>query len=58
MRLNGFDVDTATGTRQVELRLGDLPGLGLDLDLLVVSAFEPHIFDPDEIDAFKREGRP
>jgi hypothetical protein len=38
--LNGFDVDTATGTRQVELRVGDLPGLGLDVDLLVVSAFE------------------
>lgn len=40
MLLNGFDVDTATGTRQVELRVGDLPGLRLDVDLLVVSAFE------------------
>ena len=40
MLLNGFDVDTASGTRQVELRVGDLPGLGLDVDLLVVSAFE------------------
>jgi hypothetical protein len=38
--LNGFDVDTASGPRQVELRVGDLPGLGLDVDLLVVSAFE------------------
>jgi len=38
--LNGFDVDTASGTRHVELRVGDLPGLGLDVDLLVVSAFE------------------
>jgi hypothetical protein len=37
--LNGFDVDTATGNRHVELRLGDLPGLGIDVDLLVVSAF-------------------
>ena len=40
MLLNGFDVDTASGTRHVELRVGDLPGLGLDVDLLVVSAFE------------------
>ena len=40
MLLNGFDVDTATGTRQVELRVGDLPTLALDVDLLVVSAFE------------------
>lgn len=40
MLLNGFDVDTASGTRNVELRVGDLPGLGLDVDLLVVSAFE------------------
>ena len=39
MLLNGFDVDTATGTRHVELRHGDLPGLGIDVDLLVVSAF-------------------
>ena len=39
MLLNGFDVDTATGNRHVELRLGDLPGLGIDVDLLVVSAF-------------------
>jgi len=38
--LNGFDVDTASGTRHVELRVGDLPGLGLEVDLLVVSAFE------------------
>jgi hypothetical protein len=41
--LNGFDVDTASGTRHVELRVGDLPGLGLDVDLLVVSAFEGDI---------------
>lgn len=40
MLLNGFDVDTATGTRHVELRAGDLAGLGIDVDLLVVSAFE------------------
>lgn len=40
MLLNGFDLDTATGTRQVELRVGDLPTLGLDVDLVVVSAFE------------------
>lgn len=43
MLLNGFDVDTASGTRHVELRVGDLPGLGLDVDLLVVSAFEGDI---------------
>ena len=40
MLLNGFDVDTATGTRNVELRVGDLPGLGIEVDILVVSAFE------------------
>lgn len=40
MLLNGFDVDTATGTRHVELRVGDLPALGIEVDLLVVSAFE------------------
>jgi hypothetical protein len=38
--LNGFDLDTATGTRQMELRVSDLPTLGLDVDLVVVSAFE------------------
>ena len=38
--LNGFDVDTSTGTRNVELRVGDLPGLGIEVDILVVSAFE------------------
>ncbi len=40
MLLNGFDVDTASGSRHVELRVGDLPCLGLEVDLLVVSAFE------------------
>ena len=40
MLLNGFDVDTASSSSQVELRVGDLPGLGLNVDLLVVSAFE------------------
>lgn len=43
MLLNGFDVGTPSGTRHVELRVGDLPGLGLDVDLLVVSAFEGDI---------------
>ena len=38
--LNFFDVETATGERSVELHMGDLPTLGLDVDLLVVSAFE------------------
>jgi hypothetical protein len=28
--LNGFDVDTANGIRNLELRIGDLPALGLD----------------------------
>jgi hypothetical protein len=41
--LNGFDVDTASGSRHVELRVGDLPCLGLEVDLLVVSAFEGDI---------------
>jgi hypothetical protein len=40
--LNFFDVDTATGERSVELQVGDLPSLGLDADLLVVSVFEGH----------------
>lgn len=40
MLLNFFDVETATGERSVELHVGDLPTLGLDVDLLVVSAFE------------------
>jgi hypothetical protein len=40
--LNVFDVDTTTGERSVELQVGDLPFLGLDADLLVVSAFEGH----------------
>jgi hypothetical protein len=38
--LNFFDVDTAAGERSVELQVGDLPQLGLQADLLVVSAFE------------------
>lgn len=38
--LNFFDVETATGERSVELHVGDLSALGLDVDLLVVSAFE------------------
>lgn len=42
MLLNFFYVDTATGERSVELQVGDLPALGLDVDLLVVSAFEGH----------------
>ena len=42
MLLNFFDVDTVTGERSVELQVGDLPALGLDADLLVVSAFEGH----------------
>ncbi len=40
MLLNGFDIDTATGGRNVELRVGDFPSLGINVDLLVVSAFE------------------
>lgn len=40
MLLNGFDIDTATGERSVELRVGDFPALGITVDLLVVSAFE------------------
>ena len=40
MLLNGFDIETAAGTRSVELRVGDLPSLGIDVDLLVVSAFK------------------
>ena len=39
MLLNFFDVDTATGERSVELQVGDYPQLGLQSDLLVVSAF-------------------
>jgi hypothetical protein len=40
MLLNFFDVDTARGERSVELQVGDYPQLGLQTDLLVVSAFE------------------
>jgi hypothetical protein len=40
--LNFFDVDTATGERSVELQVGDYPQLGLQTDLLVVSAFSGH----------------
>ncbi|MFM7675814.1 MAG: hypothetical protein ACKO5F_09580 [Synechococcus sp.] len=40
MLLNFFDVDTSSGERSVELQVGDLPELGLAVDLLVVSAFE------------------
>lgn len=42
MLLNFFDVDTASGERSVELQVGDLAALGVDADLLVVSAFEGH----------------
>ena len=42
MLLNFFDVDTATGERSVELQVGDYPQLGLQSDLLVVSAFQEH----------------
>ena len=42
MLLNFFDVDTATGERSVELQVGDYPELGLQTDLLVVSAFRGH----------------
>lgn len=42
MLLNFFDVDTATGERSVELQVGDYPQLGLQSDLLVVSAFRGH----------------
>ena len=42
MLLNFFDVDTATGERSVELQVGDYPQLGLQSDLLVVSAFQGH----------------
>ncbi|PSI01585.1 hypothetical protein [Synechococcus lacustris] len=40
--LNFFDVNTATGERSVELQVGDYPLLGLQTDLLVVSAFSGH----------------
>ena len=42
MLLNFFDVDTATGERSVELQVGDFAELGIQADLLVVSAFEGH----------------
>jgi len=40
--LNFFDVDPATGERSVALEVGDYPHLGLQSDLLVVSAFRGH----------------
>lgn len=42
MLLNFFDVETANGDCGVELHVGDLPDLGLEVDLLVVSAFQGH----------------
>ena len=40
MLLNAFDIDTRTGERSLELRVGDFPQLEINADLLVVSAFE------------------
>lgn len=38
MLLNAFDLETSSGTRTLELRAGFFPSLGIDADLLAVSA--------------------
>ena len=45
MLLNAFDVDPGTSDRTLEVFCGDLFSLGLQADLLVVSAFEGN-YDP------------
>ena len=38
MFLNAFDLETSNGARNLELRAGDFPEMGLDVDLLAISA--------------------
>ena len=38
MFLNAFDLETSNGARNLELRAGFFPGMGLDVDLLAISA--------------------
>ena len=37
MFLNAFDLETSNGARNLELRAGDFPEMGLDVDLLAIS---------------------
>ena len=41
MFLNAFDLETSNGARNLELRGGAFPGMGLDVDLLAISANGP-----------------
>ena len=38
MFLNAFDLETSNGARNLELRAGAFPGMGLDVDLLAIAA--------------------
>ena len=38
MLLNAFDLETSRGARNLELRAGSFPNMGLDVDLLAISA--------------------
>ena len=38
MLLNAFDLETSSGTRNLELRAGAFAGLGIEADLLAVSS--------------------
>ncbi len=42
MLLNAFDVDPSAAERSIELRSGELFALGLQADLLVISAYADH----------------
>lgn len=42
MFLNAFDLETSNGARNLELRAGFFPGMGLDVDLLAISATRPN----------------